>query len=77
MRQPTQQWIRLTTVFSGLAADTIRATLELEGIPAMVRGFQVGLFGSGYQGPLSEGAEILVPESALERARELIPEADE
>jgi hypothetical protein len=77
MRQPAEQWTRLTTVFSGLAADTIRATLELEGIPAMVRGFQVGMFGSGYQGPLNEGADILVPESALERARELLPEPDE
>jgi hypothetical protein len=77
MKQPQQQWARLTTVYSGLAADTIRATLELEGIPALVRGYQVGMFGSGFQGPLSEGADILVPESALERARELLPEPDE
>jgi hypothetical protein len=77
MRRSQQQWTRLTTVYSGLAADTIRATLELEGIPALVRGFQIGLFGSGFQGPLSEGAEIFVPESALARARELLPEPDE
>ena len=77
MRRPRQQWTRLTTVYSGLAVDTIRATLELEGIPALVRGYQIGLFGSAFQGPLSEGAEILVPESALERARELLPEPDE
>jgi hypothetical protein len=77
VKQPQQQWAVLTKVYSGLAADTIRATLELEGIPALVRGYQVGLFGSAFQGPLSEGAEILVPESALERARELLPEPDE
>jgi hypothetical protein len=77
VKQPQQQWTVLTKVYSGLAADTIRATLELEGIPALVRGYQIGLFGSGFQGPLSEGAEILVPESALERARELLPEPDE
>jgi hypothetical protein len=76
MRQ-TPQWARLTTVYSGLAVDTIRATLELEGIPVLVRGHQVGMFGSGFQGPISEGAEILVPESALTRARELIPEPDD
>lgn len=72
-----QQWVRLTTVYSGLAADTVRATLELEGIPVLVRGYQVGLFGIGFQGSLSEGAEILVPENALEAARELVPEPDE
>jgi hypothetical protein len=77
VKQPQQQWTLLTKVYSGLEADTIRATLEAEGIPALVRGYQIGLFGSGFQGPLSEGAEILVPESALERARELLPEPDE
>lgn len=77
MRQPQQQWARLTTVYSGLEADTIRATLELEGIPVLVRGYQVGMFGSGFQGPITEGAEILVPESALVRARELLPEPDD
>jgi hypothetical protein len=73
----SQQWARLTTVYSGLAVDTIRATLELEDIPVLVRGYQVGMFGSGFQGPINEGAEILVPEGALERARELIPEPDD
>jgi len=76
MKQPRQQWALLTTVYSGLEVDTIRATLELEGIPALVRGYQVGMFGGGFQGPITEGAEILVPESALSRARELFPEPD-
>ena len=40
----------------------------------LVKGYQVGMWGSGFQGPISEGAEVLVPGSALERARELLPE---
>jgi hypothetical protein len=76
MSQPREQWTLLTTVYSGLEVDTIRATLELEGIPALVQGYQVGMFGGGFQGPISEGAKILVPESALSRARELLPEPD-
>ena len=73
----TEQWALLTTVYSGLEADTLRATLETEGIPVLVRGYQVGLFGSGFQGPITDGAKILVPESALERARELVLEPEE
>lgn len=72
-----EQWALLTTVYNGLEVDTVRATLELEGIPALVRGFGVGMFGAGYQGPINDGAEILVPESALERARELVPPPDD
>lgn len=73
----TEQWIRLTTVYSGLAADTIRVLLEEEGIPVLVKGYQVGMWGSAFQGSITEGAEVLVPESALDRARELVPEDDE
>jgi hypothetical protein len=70
----TEKWVLLTTVYTGLDADTIRALMEGEGIPVLVRGYQVGMWGSAFQGPISEGAEILVPASALARARELLPE---
>jgi hypothetical protein len=73
----TEQWALLTTVYTGLDVDLVRATLETEGIPVLVRGFQVGMFGTAFQGPINQGAKILVPESALERARELVPEPDE
>lgn len=69
-----EQWARLTTVYSGLEVDTLRAMLELEGIPVLVRGYQVGMWGSAFQGPITEGADVLVPESALERARDLLPD---
>ncbi len=73
----SEQWSRLTTLYSGLEADTIRAMMELEGIPVLVRGYQVGMWGSGFQGPISEGADVLVPESALDRARDLLPQSDD
>lgn len=69
-----ERWAKLTTVYTGLDADTLRATLELEGIPVLVRGYQVGMWGSGFQGPISEGADVMVPESTLERARDFLPD---
>jgi hypothetical protein len=77
MTEQSEQWALLTTVYTGLDVDFVRATLETEGIPVLVRGFEVGMFGTGFQGPMNQGAKILVPESALERARELVPERDE
>ena len=69
-----EQWAKLTTVYSGLEADTLKATLELEGIPVLVKGYQVGMWGSGFQGSISEGADVMVPESALAHAREFLPD---
>ena len=70
----SDKWALLKTVYSGLDADTIRVLMEDAGIPVLVRGYQVGMWGSAFQGPLTEGADILVPETALERARELLPD---
>jgi hypothetical protein len=35
------------------------------------------MWGSAFQGSFTEGADVMVPESALERARELVPEDGE
>jgi hypothetical protein len=40
----------------------------------LVKGYQVGMWGSAFQGSMSEGAEVFVPESALEHARDLLPD---
>jgi hypothetical protein len=70
----SEKWALLKTVYTGLDVDTIRVLLEDDGIPVLVRGYQVGMWGSGFQGSISEGADVMVPESALERARELLPD---
>ena len=72
----SKHWTLLTTVYTGLDADIVKATLEAEGIPVLVKGYQVGMWGSGFQGSISEGAEVMVPHSALARARELWPDSD-
>lgn len=68
----TATWATLTTFGSGLEADIARQTLDAEGIPALVRGDHVGIFGAGFQGTVASGVELLVPEPELDRARELL-----
>jgi hypothetical protein len=65
-------WAPLGTYGSGFEADQVRAVLEAEHIPVLVRGTQVGLFGAGFQGPVLGGVHLFVPHTALERARELL-----
>jgi len=72
----SDRWALLTKVYTGLDVDMLKATLELEGIPVLVKGYQVGMWGSAFQGSMSEGAEVFVPESALQHARDLLPDDD-
>jgi hypothetical protein len=65
-------WVKIAAVASGFEADVIRALLEEHDIPVLVRGKQAGMFGGGFQGAVPGGVDILVPQAAASRARELI-----
>ena len=65
-------WVPLLSVGSVLEADLARQSLEEEGIPVLVRGHQVGIFGGGFQGTVAGGIDLLVPSPELERARLLL-----
>jgi hypothetical protein len=69
------RWAHLTSFSSGFEADEARAILEAADIPVLVKGPQVGIFGSGYQGSVPGGVELLVPSPELDRARELLGES--
>lgn len=66
-----EHFVLLASFATGFEADLARATLEAEEIPVLVKGPQVGIFGSGFQGNVLGGVELHVPASALSRAREL------
>lgn len=68
----TARWVVVGTFNTGLQADIARQTLEAEDIPVLVRGNQSGIFGAAFQGVVTGGIELLVPDVELERARELV-----
>ncbi len=70
----TAQWVHLGTFNTGLEADIVRAALEAEDIPVLVKGDNPGIFGASYQGVVTGGIELLVPDVELQRARDLMPE---
>jgi hypothetical protein len=69
---PDARFVPLANFPNALEADIARARLEAEGIPVLVKGLHVGLFGAGFQGLTVGGVELLVPSPELERARRLI-----
>lgn len=70
----TPQWMHLGSFNTGLEADIVRVALEAEHIPVLVKGDNPGIFGASYQGVVTGGIELLVPDVELERARALLPE---
>jgi len=66
------RFVSLATYSNGFDADLARETLEAEGIPVLVKGPQVGIFGAGFQGTVQGGVELQVPSPELERAQALL-----
>lgn len=65
-------WVTLYTFATGLEADAARIVLEEAGIPVLVPGQQVGIFGPGFLGGQPGGLTMLVPDRAAPEARELL-----
>ncbi len=68
----TAKWVVFGTYNTGLEADIVRVALEAEDIPVLVKGDHPGIFGQSYQGVVTGGIELLVPDVELERAHEVV-----
>jgi hypothetical protein len=72
------QWIALTNFASALEAEVAVEQLRSAGIPAQARGNDiVGIFGPGFQGPTARGVDVIVPDSDVARARDLLGLSDD
>lgn len=68
----SDDWVPVATYGSGIEVDIATATLQAADIPVRVRTNRAGVFGATFQGPLPEGATVLVPADELGRARDLL-----
>lgn len=66
------RFVPLATYPNGFEADQAREVLEADGIPVLLKGPQVGIFGAGFQGALQGGVELHVPSPELSRAKSLL-----
>ena len=71
-------WTVLANFASGLEADMAAEQLRSNGVPAQTRGKDiVGIFGASFQGSTARGVDVLVPDTALAKAREVLGLDDE
>lgn len=66
------KWVKVATAGSGFDADRMKADLESAGIPVLLRGHHLGMFGSGFQGLTPGGIDVCVPSPERERAETLL-----
>ena len=66
-------WEAVVTYTTTLEADIGRAALEQEGIPVLVKGADVGMFGGAFSGPTAHGVTLYVPAGRVDEARDVIP----
>lgn len=62
----------LASYTNSYEAEFVAATLKESGIPVLVKGLDVGIWGPGHAGPTISGPSVWVPEDRLEEARELL-----
>lgn len=70
-------WEAVITYTTTFEADLGKAALEQAGIPVLVKGADVGMFGGAFSGPTAHGVTLYVPASRLEDARDIVPPAME
>lgn len=73
--EPT--WVPLADFAAGYEADLAATLLRSAGIPVLVRGPEIGIFGPGFAGATTRGVTLLVPAECVEEAREVLEESEE
>ena len=68
-------WEAVITYTTTFEADIGKAALEQAGIPVLVKGADVGMFGGAFSGPTAHGVTLYVPAGRLDEARDIVPPA--
>jgi hypothetical protein len=70
------RWVPVADFGTGYEADLAEGILRSAGIPVLVRGPEIGIFGPGFAGPTPRGVTILVPAEYHEEARDLLADLE-
>ncbi|MFO7260516.1 MAG: DUF2007 domain-containing protein [bacterium] len=65
-------WVKLRNYASRAEADFHAGLLRGEGIPVLLQGPDIGIFGGGFGGMSVQGVTLLVPAADLDHALEVL-----
>lgn len=71
------RWVRIGSYAAPWESDVDRAALESAGIPVLVKGPEVGIFGPGFIGATGRGVTLFVPSDRLDEARRILGRDDD
>ena len=66
------EWAKVREFATRIEADIVRARLESQDIPVLIKAHEGGMFGAGFQGMSPAGIVLYVPAPLLEEVRELL-----
>jgi hypothetical protein len=65
-------WTKIRVFPSRLEAEAVGNALENQGIPVLMKGDDLGIFGPGHSWATPQGVSLWVPTEHLEEVRELL-----
>lgn len=66
------EWVEIGSYNTGFEADLVRQSLEAEGIPVLAKSDAPGIFGAGFQGAVTGGVVLFVPDVEFDRASDIL-----
>jgi hypothetical protein len=65
-------WIKVREFATRFEAEFARARLESADVPATIVSHEGGMFGAGFQGPVTSGVEVRVPKERIAEAEAVL-----
>lgn len=70
-------WVKAKEYATRFEAEVARARIENADIPVTIKSHEAGIFGPGFQGPVTSGVELHVPADRLADVRAMLDSDEE
>ena len=69
------EWVKVREYATKIEADIALARLHSAQIPGTIKSHEGGIFGAGFQGPVTSGVDLSVPKQYLKEAEKVLADS--